>query len=56
LAGAVPLPPPPRDPFPAVPSSNEQQFPPSSSSAQGGSEDPGFDDLARRFAELRSRK
>jgi len=37
------------DPFPQVPSS-------APSGAHGGSNDPGFDDLARRFEDLKSRK
>lgn len=40
------------DPFPQVPSSNDHSTPPG---AVGGSDD-GFDDLARRFQELKNRK
>ncbi len=41
------------DPFPQVPSSNDRSTPPG---AHGGSDDPGFDDLARRFEELKNKK
>lgn len=45
--------PPAHDPFPNIPSANEHPLPPP---AQGGADDPGFDDLARRFADLKNRK
>ncbi|CAF3285814.1 unnamed protein product [Rotaria socialis] len=41
------------DPFPQVPNSNDQSTPPA---PRGGSDDPGFDDLARRFEDLKNRK
>jgi hypothetical protein len=41
------------DPFPQVPSSNDRPTPPG---AHGGSDDPDFDDLARRFEALRNKK
>jgi hypothetical protein len=42
------------DPFPQVPSANDRSTPPAASN--GGSDDPGFDDLARRFEDLKKRK
>jgi len=42
------------DPFPQVPNSNDRSTPPPG--AHGGSDDPGFDDLARRFKNLKNRK
>jgi len=41
------------DPFPQVPNANDRSTPPG---ARGGSDDPGFDDLARRFEDLKNRK
>ncbi|CAF2100017.1 unnamed protein product [Rotaria magnacalcarata] len=41
------------DPFPQVPNSNDRSTPPA---PHGGSDDPGFDDLARRFEDLKNRK
>ncbi|CAM4809031.1 unnamed protein product [Rotaria magnacalcarata] len=41
------------DPFPQVPSANDRSTPPGN---HGGSDDPGFDDLARRFEDLKNRK
>ncbi|CAF1052178.1 unnamed protein product [Rotaria sp. Silwood1] len=41
------------DPFPQVPNVNDRSAPPA---VHGGSDDPGFDDLARRFEELKNRK
>ncbi len=47
-----------RDPFPQVPSAHDHSTPapPSPPTANDGSNDPGFDDLARRFEELKKRK
>ena len=47
------------DPFPQVPTSNDHlpsPPPPQPSAANDGSDDAGFDDLARRFEELKKRK
>ncbi|CAF4526955.1 unnamed protein product, partial [Rotaria sp. Silwood2] len=41
------------DPFPQVPNANDHSAPPA---VHGGSDDPGFDDLARRFEDLKNRK
>jgi len=41
------------DPFPQVPRTNDRSTPPA---PHGGSDDPGFDDLARRFEDLKNRK
>ena len=43
------------DPFPQVPSANDRPVPPPAANG-GGSDDPGFDDLARRFEDLKKRK
>ncbi|CAF0860370.1 unnamed protein product [Rotaria sordida] len=42
------------DPFPQVPNTNDRSTPPVVHG--GGSDDPGFDDLARRFEDLKNRK
>jgi hypothetical protein len=48
------------DPFPQVPSANDHSTPPPPPppppASNEGSDDPGFDDLARRFEELKKRK
>lgn len=42
------------DPFPQVPSAQDRFSPPPANN--DNSSDPGFDDLARRFEELKKRK
>ncbi|CAF1161615.1 unnamed protein product [Rotaria sordida] len=45
------------DPFPQVPSAQDHSTPPPPPPAMNdSSNDPGFDDLARRFEELKKRK
>ncbi len=47
------------DPFPQVPSSHDRSTPPPPATppaTNNASDDPGFDDLARRFEELKKRK
>ncbi len=44
------------DPFPQVPSAQDRSTPPPPPAANDGSDDAGFDDLARRFEALRKRK
>jgi hypothetical protein len=41
------------DPFPQVPNAQDRSTPPA---ARRGSDDPSFDDLERRFADLKNRK
>lgn len=46
------------DPFPQVPSAQDRgaPLPPPPPATNDGSDDSGFDDLARRFEELKKRK
>jgi len=56
---AKPPPPPFHDPFPQVPNTRNMPSPPpppAASGNDGGTDDSGFDDLARRFEDLKKRK
>lgn len=56
---AKPPPPPFHDPFPQVPNTRNMPSPPPPAAASGndgGTDDSGFDELARRFEDLKKRK
>ena len=55
---AKPPPPPFHDPFPQVPNARDLPSPPppAASGNDGGADDSGFDELARRFEDLKKRK